>query len=287
MKPAAFDYHRPTSLADAIALLGELGDIGKIIAGGQSLVPAMNFRLARPEILIDINAIPELQGVTDAGDRLEIGAVTRHAAFHTSVCDGPTGDILAKVVRNIAHYPIRQRGTFGGSLSHADPASEWCLLAMTFAAEMEIHGQEGVRRIPAHEFFKGTFVTALGTREILARIYLPKLASDWGVGFYEFSRRKGDFALSMAVAALKCDNGQINGAHLGVGAVAAHGTRLEALEQKLIGAPATAETISAVAAEVPAFINPSSDIHGSAEYRSELSVTVVRRALTEALEGAV
>ncbi len=287
MKPAAFQYFKPARLADALKLLSEHGAIGKIIAGGQSLVPLMNFRLARPEILIDINGIAEIQGVTDRSDRLEIGAVTRHAAFHAPVCDGPTGRLLAKVVRNIAHYPIRQRGTFGGSLSHADPASEWCLVAATFGAEMEIHGPDGVRRVPAAGFFRSAFVTAVGQEDLLVRIQLPKLPEGWGTGFYEYSRRKGDFALAMSVAALKVDGGAITGARLGLGAVSSRGMRLETLEARLVGQPATPATIAAIAAEVPGMVEPNSDIHGSAEYRKELSATVVKRALNGALEDAL
>lgn len=283
MKSAAFDYHRPQSLHAALALLAEHGDFGKIIAGGQSLVPSMNFRLARPETLIDINGIEEIQGVMETDGALVIGAVTRHAAFHAPVCADPLGGLLSKVVQNIAHYPIRQRGTFGGSLSHADPASEWCLVSATFGAEMEIHGPGGLRRVPAEAYFKGTFVTDVGPQELLARIHLPKLGAGWGTGFYEFSRRKGDFALAMAVAALKVEGGRIAAARLGIGAVAAHGTRLGALEDKLVGQPATEEVIRAIAAQVPGMVDPSSDIHGSAEYRKDLSETVVRRALLEAL----
>ncbi|SLN70655.1 FAD binding domain-containing protein [Roseisalinus antarcticus] len=283
MKPAAFSYHRPETISDALALLAEHGDVGKIIAGGQSLVPSMNFRLARPETLIDMNAIAEIAGIEDRGDTLVIGAMTRHAAFHTPVCDGPTGAMLTRVVGNIAHYPIRQRGTFGGSLCHADPASEWCLVAATFDAAMEIHGQDGMREVGAADFFKGTFTTAVGGDELLARIHLPKLPEGWGTGFYEFSRRRGDFALAMAVAALKVEGGKIADARLGVGAVAAHGLRLETLEQALTGQPATEETIAEVAAQVPGLVKPSGDIHGSAEYRRDLAQAVVRRALNAAL----
>lgn len=286
MKPAAFDYHKPTTIAEALALLADHGDFGKIIAGGQSLVPSMNFRLARPETLIDINGIAEIQGISDTPDALSIGAVTRHAAFHSPVCAGPTGLLLSRVVQNIAHYPIRQRGTFGGSLSHADPASEWCLVAATFDAQMEIHGQDGVRHVDAADFFHGTFMTEVGPQELLARVRLPKLAPGWGSGFYEFSRRKGDFALAMSVAALRLDGAKIAGAHLGIGAVSAHGLRLRELEDALIGGPATEEAIGAVAARVTDFVDPPSDIHGSSEYRRELSVTVVRRALLAALADA-
>ncbi|VDC24954.1 FAD binding domain-containing protein [Pseudogemmobacter humi] len=286
MKPASFSYHKPGSVSAALALLAQFGEEGKIIAGGQSLVPSMNFRLARPETLIDINHIAEIQGVSDQGDHLEIGAVTRHATFHHPVSPCPLGRMLTKVVANIAHYPIRQRGTFGGSLSHADPASEWCLVAVTMGAEMEIHGPAGARRVPAAQFFRGTFTTAVGRDELLARIRLPKLPEGWGTGFYEFSRRKGDFALAMALAALKVEGGTIRAARLGLGAVGAHPQRLEALEAELTGQPATPQTFAAIGARAQTMVTPSGDIHGSAEYRRELAATVIARALTRAAEDA-
>ncbi len=286
MKPAYFSYHKPATLSEALTLLAEHGEEGKIIAGGQSLVPSMNFRLARPETLIDINHIPEIQGVRDLPDHLDIGAVTRHATFHSPVCAGPLGVLLTKVVANIAHYPIRQRGTFGGSLCHADPASEWCLVATTLAAEMEIHGQSGERRVPVARYFRGTFVTDVGRDELLARVRLPKLPGGWGTGFYEFSRRKGDFALAMSLAALSVEGGIVRGARLGLGAVSSHPLRLEALEAELIGQPANEEVFSAIGRKAQEIVTPSGDIHGSAEYRLELTATVIRRALVEAAAEA-
>lgn len=286
MKPAYFSYHSPVSISEALALLQEYGEEGKVIAGGQSLVPSMNFRLARPDTLIDINNIAEIQGVRDLPDHLEIGAVTRHATFHRPVTDCPLGRMLSKVVANIAHYPIRQRGTFGGSLSHADPASEWCLVATTLGAEMEVHGPSGVRRVPVAKFFRGTFMTDVGRTELLARIRLPKLPQGWGTGFYEFSRRKGDFALAMALAALSVHGGVIRGARLGLGAVGAHPLRLDALEADLVGKSATPATFAEIGAKAQSMVTPSGDIHGSAEYRRDLTATVIVRALTQAAEDA-
>lgn len=282
MKPAPFSYERPQSLDDALRTLAQYGAEGKIIAGGQSLVPSMNFRLARPETLIDINNIPEIQGVSILDDAIVIGAVTRHADFHRPVSDDPVGRMLSKVVQSIAHYPIRQRGTFGGSLSHADPASEWCLVATTMGAEMEIAGQGGPRIVPVDQFFRGTFMTAVGEDELLARIRLPRLPQGWGSGFYEFSRRKGDFALAMSLAMLKLDGGRIADARLGVGAVSAQPLRLSELEARLKGQPATPETFAVIATAAQDLVRPSSDIHGSAEYRRDLTATVIRRALTAA-----
>ncbi|CAH1652345.1 FAD binding domain-containing protein [Chelatococcus asaccharovorans] len=282
MKPASFDYIRPGSRAEILAALAAHGDDGKILAGGQSLVAAMNFRLARPEVLIDINGTKDLDYLQPSGDSLAIGALTRHAAFHKPVVDGPLGLLLAKVVRNIAHYPIRQRGTFTGSLAHADPASEWCLVATTLDAEMLIVNADGERRCRAGDFFKGTFTTAVGAQDLLTEVRLPLLDDGWRSGFYEFSRRAGDFALAMSLAALKLENGCITEARLGVGGVADRAIRLHALENELAGKAPSRELFEDVAASAKAAIKPSEDIHASADYRRDLIRTVVLRALTEA-----
>lgn len=283
MKPAAFAYLAPKTLAEALAMLAEVQDDGKVLAGGQSLVPAMNFRLARPGTLVDLNGVAELEGVTgDSAAGISIGALTRHAAFHKPPFDGPLADLLAKVVRNIAHYPIRQRGTFGGSLSHADPASEWCLVAATLGATMHLASTAGSRAVPAAEFFMGTFTTALAADEILVRIDLPPLPAGWSSGFYEFSRRKGDFALAMALAALRIDGGTIREARLGVGGVADRPHKLAAVEDFLAGKPAGAATFAEAADMARGAVRVTSDIHASEEFRSDLLGTVVRRALAEA-----
>ncbi len=283
MKPAAFAYLAPKTLADAVAMLAEVQDDGKVLAGGQSLVPAMNFRLARPGTLVDLNGVAELAGVTgDSATGISIGALTRHATFHKPPFDGPLAELMAKVVRNIAHYPIRQRGTFGGSLSHADPASEWCLVAATLGATMHIASTAGTRTVPAAEFFQGTFTTALGPNEILTRIELPPLPAGWRSGFYEFSRRKGDFALAMALAALRMDGGTIREARLGVGGVADRAHKLSAVEAFLTGKPASEATFAEAAEMARGLVKVTSDIHASEAFRSDLLGTVVRRALAEA-----
>jgi aerobic carbon-monoxide dehydrogenase medium subunit len=283
MKPAAFAYLAPKTLADALSMLDQVQDDGKVLAGGQSLVPAMNFRLARPATLVDLNGVSELDYLEgDSAKGVAIGALTRHAAFHKPPFDGLLAELLAKVVRNIAHYPIRQRGTFGGSLSHADPASEWCLVAATLGATMHLASVSGTRTVPAAEFFRGTFTTALMPNEILVRVELPPLPAGWRTGFYEFSRRKGDFALAMALAAVRLDGDVIGEARLGVGGVSDRPRRLEAAEGFLAGKPATAETFAEAAEMARSAVEVTSDIHASETYRSDLLGTVVRRALAEA-----
>src|ERR1700716_2445195 len=162
MKVAPFQYHAPQTIDEAVNLLAEVAPLdGRILAGGQSLVPIMAFRLARPAHLVDINGGTELARLAVDGDKLSIGACVRHAAFHKPVVDGPLGRLLAKVVRHIAHYPIRTRGTFCGSIAHADPASEWCLVAAALGAEMVARSVSGTRTIPVHDFFLGIMTTAL------------------------------------------------------------------------------------------------------------------------------
>src|SRR3954462_8747192 len=185
MKPAPFQYHAPTTIDEAVRTLAEVvGEDGRVLAGGQSLVPIMAFRLARPGHLVDINGVAELQRLVVDGDRLSIGACVRHAAFHKPVVDGPLGRLLATVVRHIAHYPIRTRGTFCGSIAHADPASEWCLVTAALDAEMVAGGASGTRPTPAQEFSRGIMTTALNDDELLTEVRLPILPADSHCGFY-------------------------------------------------------------------------------------------------------
>ena len=196
MKPAAFTYHAPQSLDEALALLALHGDEGKLLAGGQSLVPAMNFRLARPAVLIDINRIAGLDFLSGQDGWLRIGALTRHVAFERPVAAGPLGALLPRVARDVAHLPIRVRGTFAGSLAHADPAAEWSLVAATLGAEIVAQSSAGERTLAADGFFRTAFTTALRPDELITEVRLPLLGDAWRCGFMEFSRRKGDFALA-------------------------------------------------------------------------------------------
>src|SRR5437868_12853073 len=192
MKPAAFRYHAPKTVDEAVALLAEFADDdGRVLAGGQSLVPTMAFRLARPAHLVDINRVAGLDRFAVEDHALSIRACVRHAAFHRPVTAGPLGNLLAFVVRHIAHYPIRTRGTFCGSLAHADPASEWCLAATTLGGEIRARSARGTRRIAATDFFQGLMATTLEEDELLEQARLPVLAPELRWGFYEFSRRAG------------------------------------------------------------------------------------------------
>jgi aerobic carbon-monoxide dehydrogenase medium subunit len=283
MKPAAFAYHAPQSLDEALALLAAHGDEGKVLAGGQSLVPAMNFRLARPAVLIDINRIAALDFLRCADGWLRIGALTRHLAFEQPLAADPLGALLPQVARHVAHLPIRVRGTFAGSLAHADPAAEWCLVAVTLGGEIVAQSGAGERILAAADFFRTAFTTALRPDELITEVRLPLPGDGWRCGFCEFSRRKGDFALAMALAAVRCADDRITAARLGVGAVEHRPRRVAAAEQALLGASASPDVLARAGAAVAAAVQPVADIHASAEYRRDLAEVMTRRALAAAL----
>ena len=218
MKPAPFVRHVPKTLDEALKILAEVApQDGRILAGGQSLVPIMAFRLAKPAHLVDINEVAGLDKVTSNGKTLTIGARVRHSAFHKSVVDNPLGRLLSVVVGHIAHYPIRMRGTFCGSLAHADPASEWCLVAATLDASLVAKSTRGERVIAAKDFFAGIMSTALAEDELLAEARLPLLPKDTKFGFNEFNRRAGDFAMAASLVTYRLHGGTIANARVGVG----------------------------------------------------------------------
>jgi aerobic carbon-monoxide dehydrogenase medium subunit len=283
MKPSSFTYHRPATVDQAVDLLAELAPRdGRVLAGGQSLVPIMAFRLAQPPHLIDINRIDGLERLEVQDGRLEIGARVRHAAFHHAVEDGPLGALLATVVRDIAHYPIRMRGTFCGSLAHADPAAEWCLVAATLDAELVALSRQGQRRLPAQDFFLGAMQTALMPDELLAEVRLPLLPAGTRFGFAEFSRRAGDYALAMALAVMRIDGGVIIAPRLGVAGGEAMPRRLAAVETMLAGERPAELLFRAAAEAAAAAIDPLTDGQTDAPYRRELVAAMVCRALTRA-----
>src|ERR1700704_744675 len=218
MKPAAFRYHAPKTIDEAVAILAEVAPHdGRILAGGQSLVPTMAFRLARPPHLVDINGVEALKRLAGQGGKPCIGACVRHSAFQRAVVEGPLGRLLSAVVRHIAHYPIRTRGTFCGSIANADPAAEWCTVAAALGAEMVARREGGPRGLPADRFFAGIMSTALTEDELLTEVRLPLLAADTRIGFYEFSRRAGDFAIAMGLATFRVKNGKIFEPRVAVG----------------------------------------------------------------------
>jgi carbon-monoxide dehydrogenase medium subunit len=243
----------------------------------------MNFRLARPASLIDINRIDALDYVRVDGGELRIGALARHARFEAPVTGGALGALLPRVARYIGHLPIRSRGTFCGSIAHADPASEWCLLAATLDAELVIVSRRGQRSVRPNEYFVGALMTTLEPDELLAEIRLPVLDNTWRTGFAEFSRRAGDFALAMCAALLRLEESRIAEARLGIGGAADRPSRIVAAEAVLIGTEGGRDVIREAGNIAAEAIDPLEDIHASAEFRRHLVRAMVGRALDQAL----
>lgn len=284
MKPAPFTRHVPRTVAEAVAILAEVApEDGRVLAGGQSLVPIMAFRLAKPAHLVDINEIAELCRVETDGDALVIGAGVRHAAFHKPVTGNPLGLLLSAVARNIAHYPIRTRGTFCGSLAHADPASEWCLTAATLDATIVAQSVRGVREITASDYFEGIMSTALAEDELLTHVRLPLLPADTKFGFNEFNRRAGDFAMSAALAVYRLDGGKIADARIGVGGAEPSPRRIPEAEAALNGQAPSDKALRAAAEAAANTIEPMEDHQTTADYRRDLVRAVVRRALEQSV----
>ncbi len=282
MKPVSFKYFAPRTVDDALDLLAMHGEEGKILAGGQSLVPAMNFRLARPASLIDINRIDALDYVREEGGELRIGALARHTRFEAPVTGGALSAFLPRVARHIGHLPIRYRGTFCGSMAHADPASEWCLLVATLDAELVIVSRRGQRSVRPNEYFVGALSTTLEPDELLTEIRLSLLDDEWRTGFAEFSRRAGDYALAMCAAFLRFEDGHIVEARIGVGGATDRPSRIAAAEAVLTGTdggPGIVREAGKIAAET---IEPLEDIQASREFRRNLVRAMVGRALDQA-----
>ncbi len=283
MKPAQFAYCAPRTLEEAISLLEEHGYDAKLLAGGQSLVPLMNLRLARPTVLVDINRLNELDFVESGVDVIRIGAMTRHHAVATSPEIREASPLLSHAAGHIGYRAIRHRGTMGGSLAHADPASELPCIAVTQGANIRVDGSTGGRTIRADELFLEQLTTALATDEIVTSATFPRIRSDEGWGFREFVRKVGDFAVVMAASVLRVVEGRVTAARLGLGGVEWTPRRVTEAEQVLVGSavePNAIEEAARVAAEV---VDPISDIHGSADYRRRLVFAMARKALQDAV----
>jgi aerobic carbon-monoxide dehydrogenase medium subunit len=281
VKPAPFAYHRADSVAEAVALLAELGDEAKILAGGLSLVPMMNFRLARPAALVDITRIEGLSYLkASAQDGLRVGALTTHRAVET--CRDPAVlagyGVLPRSARWIGHYPIRSRGTFGGSIAHADPAAEWCLLAVLLDAQVVLTGPRGRRSVPAAEFFLGYYTTAAGPDEMVTELWFPRPRPR--AVLTEFAQRQGDFAIVAVAVCADIDDGVCREGRVVLGGVGPLPVEVNA--SPLAGQPADEGTWQAMGEHAASQIDPPEDGHGTAEYRRALTATLVARALAEA-----
>jgi carbon-monoxide dehydrogenase medium subunit len=289
MKPAAFDYHRPDSLDEALALFSELGADAKPLAGGQSLVPAMNFRLARPGVLVDLNRIESLAGIEETADGgLRIGAMTRQRAVERSPAVARRAPLLADAMPWIAHPQIRNRGTIGGSLAHADPSAELPAVMLALDARIVVRSRAGARTIAASEFFTGILSTALEPTELLTAVELPPPREQAGAAFVEVARRHGDYALVGVGAVIVLDRGgacsEARVALLSIGdtPVLARAA-MAVLAGQRPGATAIEEAARAAAERD---VDPPADIHASSAYRRHLTRVLVGRALRSALARA-
>lgn len=286
MKPASFRYHRPATLDAALALLAEHGDAAKAIAGGQSLVPMMNLRLAQPAELVDLGDLVGLDSIRETGAFLEIGALARHQVLAESELVRERCPLLAEAASGIGHHAIRQRGTLGGSLAHADPAAQLPLIAVTLGAEIDIASGRGRRSVPASEFFQSVMTTALEPDELIVAVRFPVVAAGEGQAFRLFNRRTGDYALVSVAASLHARAGRVERLRLGVGAVEAVPVLLAELCAAQQGRAVDAAWIAEVAAAAREAIQPEDDDRVPALYRRELSETLVVRALSAAAERA-
>jgi CO/xanthine dehydrogenase FAD-binding subunit len=286
MKPAAFEYVVANSIEQAVAALAQAGGDAKILAGGQSLVPMLNFRLLRPAILVDINRIPGLSFIEDAGDAVKIGALTRHHQIETSPVIAKHFPVLSCAMTHVAHLAIRNRGTIGGSLSHADPAAELPMMALLLDAELHIVSDKGIRTRKARGFFRDALIVDLAEDELLTGIHVPKLPPQTGWGFDEVARRAGDFALAAVAATVSVSGGAMKEARIALTGVGQTPVRASEAEALLVGQKLEAKLMARVIEAVRAAIKPETDLHASSDYRRQLAGTLVGRALAAALQRA-
>ena len=283
MKPPSFLYVRPRSLDEALELLKQHGDAAKLLAGGQSLVPLLNLRFAEPRVLVDLNAVGELAFVRVEADVIAIGAMTRHRAIELSREARDANPLLPRIAAEIGHLAIRNRGTIGGSLAHADPAAEWPLAAVALDARITLRSSAAARSMSARDFFRGPLTTAAHPEEIVTAVRFPAQRSPEGYGFAELSRRPGDFA----VVAVACrvsfhPDGVCRAATIGV--AGAHDTPLylAAASKILIGSRGELDALEEAGRAASRAVEPAGDVHGSADYRRKMVAVLTRRALGQA-----
>jgi carbon-monoxide dehydrogenase medium subunit len=282
MKAPRFDYVRPDRLETAIAFLAEHGDEAQVIAGGQSLVPMLAFRLAAPHFLVDIGRIPGLRCFAIDADGIRLGALTRWRDIERNDELQRAHPLLVEATRHIAHYQIRNRGTVGGSLAHADPAAEMPGIVVTCEAEIVVAGRSGQRIVPACNFFTGALMTVLRPDELIVEVRLPRWRSGRRWAFREFARRSGDFALAGISVFYDIENGRALNAHVGAIGVAETPVRLPAAEAALNGKPITEPVIRAAGAATFEGVDPADDIHAPGDYRRALLRVLTERAVASA-----
>ncbi|MCV3271859.1 FAD binding domain-containing protein [Roseobacter sinensis] len=285
MKPAAFEYHRPDDLPSALALLRAHED-ASVLAGGQSLVPMMNYRLAQPDHLVDINRIDELDFIRAESAVIVIGALARHRTIQSSPLIAERLPMVAHAYEWIAHAAVRNRGTLCGNLCHADPASEMPALMQVLEAEMVLARADGTRRVPAVEFFTGTYETARAAGEMLTEVRIPTPPAGSGWGFEEVSMRKGDFAWAAVGCQLRIDNGALVDVRMAAAGVGDCALRLRGIEAALEGEPPSADLFAQAAHDAAEALDPPDTAAVSADYRRDLVRALAPRALTAAVARA-
>ncbi|MCZ6871974.1 MAG: xanthine dehydrogenase family protein subunit M [bacterium] len=287
MKPAPFSYVAPSSINEVVALLDDYGDTAKLLAGGQSLLPMMNFRLARPAYIIDLNRLDGLDYIIERDDTLVVGAMTRHSRLERSDLIAQHYPLLQEAVTFIGHTAIRNRGTIGGSLAHADPAAELPAILLAYGGSVCVQGPSGMREVAAEDLFLTYFTTTLAANEMLTEVRLPRWPSATGWCFLEESRRHGDFAMVGVAALVTLDTeGQCTQAAVTITGVGGVPYNVNEVASLLPGHPAAAERIAQVAQAAADGVDPEGDIHASAEFRRHLSGVLTQRALTRAVERA-
>jgi carbon-monoxide dehydrogenase medium subunit len=284
MKPAAFEYHRPSSLAEVLALLARFGLQAKVLAGGQSLVPMLNMRLAQPAHLIDLNDLTEWEKVVDRGETLELGFLIRHWQLAESSLVQQHCPLVAQVAQTIGHLPIRQRGTLGGSLCNADPVAQLCLMAITLDADMLLARDGSRRTVRAGDFFKAAMSTDVQPDELLVGLRVPKFQAQEASAYRMFNRRHGDYAIVASAVTVRLTSGKVDGLRLGICGTAPVPQRLSAVEEAFRGQVPSASWVDAVAKAVATAVEPEDDPQIPADYRRQLAQEMTARALTRCLQ---
>ena len=286
MKPAKFDYHAPTSLDDAVALLQRYGGDAKILAGGQSLMPLLNFRLSRPAALVDLNRIASLAYIREENGQVRLGAMTRQRTIEFSPVVARRLPLLSEATKWVGHLPIRTRGTIGGSIAHADPSAEYPAVLTALEGEVVARGPKGERVVKAKDLFLTYLTTSLESDEVLSEIRLPVMPMGAGFALEEFARRHGDFAIVAIAAMVVPDATRCKQARLATAGAGPVPLRLRAAEEILERDGVTDVAIDAAARRAAELVSPDSDIHASADYRRHLTMVLTRRALKRALKVA-
>ena len=286
MKPAKFDYHAPTSLDEAVALLQRYGGDAKILAGGQSLMPLLNFRLSRPAALVDLNRIASLAYIREENGQVRLGAMTRQRTIEFSPVVARRLPLLSEATKWVGHLPIRTRGTIGGSIAHADPSAEYPAVLTALEGEVVARGPKGERVVKAKDLFLTYLTTSLESDEVLSEIRLPVMPMGAGFALEEFARRHGDFAIVAIAAMVVRDAARCKQARLATAGAGPVPVRLRAAEEILERDGVTDAAIDAAARRAAELVSPDSDIHASADYRRHLTMVLTRRALKRALKVA-